>query len=374
MISIKHIYHSVLSPVNALWNTLGNTSGNALNNTLSNTLLLTSLLTAILLTGCQSTYEPLEGKQLKHSKQGNTIQINVNQVGYLVGGSKVAYISGESATGDVKLVEYQSGRVVERLSMVQHTNQNPDLPDIWKVDFSHINTLGAYVLVKGQVRSPVFEIGGAIYQSAITKLLRSYYLQRCGEPINDPVAKVSHKICHTKDSQLFRKLKGIEFPAALNLSTPIEIDTTGGWHDAGDFGKYVTTTAVSIGRVLSAFLSTDDFLRQLDLSLPDHQDAMPDVLTEMKHGLTWLLKMQHYTGVVFRKVGAKKWPSLGAPEKDRQQRYVYGVASDDTAKFAAVMALAARIYQEYDVQLAEQYQQAAELAWQYLIEHPSFFY
>ncbi|REL25335.1 glycosyl hydrolase family 5 [Thalassotalea euphylliae] len=332
-----------------------------------------ALVITVIVTGCQSTYESLEDKPLQLSEQGNVIQINVNQVGYFVTGSKIAYISGAQAEGEVKLVDYQTGRVVEQLTMAQHANQNPDLPNIWKVDFSHIKATGKYVLMKGKVRSPVFEIGSAIYQSTITKLLRSYYLQRCGEPIKDPVAKVSHKICHTKDSQLFRKLKGIEFPASSNLSTPIEIDTTGGWHDAGDFGKYVTTTAVSIGRVLSAFLSTDDFLRQLDLTLPDHQDSMPDVLTEMKHGLSWLLKMQHHTGMVFRKVGAKKWPSLGAPEKDRQQRYVYGVATDDTAKFASVMALAARIYQEYDVQLAEQYQQAAELAWQYLAEHPSFF-
>jgi len=326
------------------------------------------LLLLINLCACQNTYENLSDKHLSAVEANVESMISVNQVGYYIDGPKVAYLSNYGEQLQVKLVDFDTSKVVETLAFENVEVNNPDLPQMAKIDFSHINKNGRYVLVYKKVRSAVFTIDKTLYRTAITSLLRSFTLQRCGQSLNDKVSNLSHKVCHLDDSQLFRPLTGINFPKQKEVA----IDTTGGWHDAGDFGKYVTTTTVSIGRILSGFLSANHFMSKLQLSLKDHSTAMPDVLTEMKYGLTWLLKMQHESGGIYRKVAGKKWPSLGAPNKDLQQRFVYGVSTDDTAKFAAVMALAARVYQVYDDKLSLQYQKAAELSWQYLLANENF--
>jgi len=325
----------------------------------------------LFLTACQSRYENLSDLHLPSIVNSDTSHISVNQVGYYSERSKLAYISKFKTKRQVKLVDFETNQIIDLLTFKQVEVKNPELPLMAKIDFSHINRLGKYVLVYDKVRSPTFTIKKNLYEEALVSLLRSYTLQRCGQSLNDRASNLHHKVCHSKDSKFFRPLTGIDM-SMVNKASNLSIDTTGGWHDAGDFGKYVTTTTVSIGRVLSGFLSAKPFMSKLNLSLKDHTDELPDVLTEMKYGLTWLLKMQHQSGSIFRKVSGERWPSLGAPDKDVQQRFVYGVSTDDTAKFTAVMALAARVFQTYDSTLAKQYLRAAELSWQYLVANKHF--
>ncbi|NET09895.1 MAG: glycosyl hydrolase family 5, partial [Symploca sp. SIO2B6] len=66
-----------------------------------------------------------------------------------------------------------------------------------------------------------------------------------------------------------------------------------------------------------------------------------------------------------------EWPIGLGPSEDHQPRYVYGISTPETAKFAAVMALAARVYQEDQPELANHYQVAARQAWTFLERHPA---
>jgi len=321
------------------------------------------------LCSCQSSHERAATKSLTNNHE---TRISVNQVGYYPDWDKVAYISNYQQENIVKLVDTISNQVVARLKIEKVHNINKALPDRAKIDFSQVRTPGKYVLVYQEVRSPTFTIERTLYRPVITTLLRSYYLQRCGEALDDTLSKIHHSVCHINDSQLFRPLKGIVISQIESDKSTTEVDTRGGWHDAGDFGKYVSTTTVSIGRILAAYTLSNNWMAKLNLSIGAHEDSSPDVLTEMQYGLNWLLKMQTDSGAVFRKVAGKKWPALGAPNKDNQQRFVYGVATDDTAKFSATMALASRIYQKYDTELSERYIEAAELSWRYLETNPHF--
>ncbi len=336
---------------------------------MSNYSRLLILLMNILLFSCQTSDQVITDKLLTNGK--NT-QISVNQVGYYNSWDKIAYITNYHQSNEVKLVDTRSNQVIARLRIEKIENKNKALASRAKINFSKIRRPGHYVLVYEKIRSPQFSISNRLYQPVITSLLRSYYLQRCGVELDDELTKIKHGVCHLNDSVLFRPLNDIDFNGLETSKLPLKIDTQGGWHDAGDFGKYVSTTTVSIGRILSAYLSSSEVMTALNLSIYEQEGTLPDVLREMEYGLTWLLKMQHESGAVFRKVSGNKWPSLGAPNKDLQQRYLYGTATDDTAKFAATMALAARIYHSYDTVHAEQYMQAAEQAWQYLEENQSF--
>ncbi|NJR66930.1 MAG: glycosyl hydrolase family 5, partial [Leptolyngbyaceae cyanobacterium CRU_2_3] len=145
----------------------------------------------------------------------------------------------------------------------------------------------------------------------------------------------------------------------------------GGWHDAGDYGKYVATTAVTIGRILSLYEQRPQLFWDGQLAIPESGNGIPDVLDEMQFGLDWLLRMQRPDGAVYRKLSGTAWPIGLSPDEDQQSRYVYGVSTPETAKFAAAMAIAARVFQPLKTELAQPYQQAAEKAWSYLEQHPT---
>ncbi|MEM7592053.1 MAG: glycoside hydrolase family 9 protein, partial [Cyanobacteria bacterium P01_A01_bin.83] len=106
------------------------------------------------------------------------------------------------------------------------------------------------------------------------------------------------------------------------------------------------------------------------LAIPESDNSISDLLDEMKFGLDWLLKMQRADGAVYRKVAGEQWAIAIPPGADLQARYIYGISTPETAKLAAVMAIASRIYQSIDSDLAQTYLEAAESAWQYLQTQP----
>ncbi|WP_170940525.1 glycoside hydrolase family 9 protein [Pseudoalteromonas sp. NBT06-2] len=291
---------------------------------------------------------------------------SVNQVGYFIFGPKIAYITHFKFNKTIKLVNLDTQKVTQLKIKPLHFN-NSELSATAKIDFSQIQEPGEYILLINNIRSPKFKINQVIYSETITQLLRSFYYQRCGQSINDELFKINHKACHLKDAVLSRALYGVDIKNYSSFSA------VGGWHDAGDFGKYVATTTVSLGRVLSSYQDHPDILQKIDLSLNKPEGILPDVLVEMQYGLDWLLTMQYVNGSVFRKVAGKNWPSLMSPVEDVQTRYVYGISTEDTAKFAATMALAARIWIKFDRVKAETYFNAAQKAWQYLEQEQSYY-
>jgi endoglucanase len=137
-----------------------------------------------------------------------------------------------------------------------------------------------------------------------------------------------------------------------------------------DYGKYVATTAVTTGRLLSLYETYPDRFPDWQLTIPESGNGIPDLLDEMRVGLDWLLTMQRADGAIYRKLSGKNWPSIVAPDADNQPRYLYGISTPETAKVAAVMAIAARTYVPWQPQAAAQYLAASKRAWTYLQQHP----
>jgi endoglucanase len=236
------------------------------------------------------------------------------------------------------------------------------------IDLTAVRRPGRYQIQIGDLRSTSFMVaakGSHVYSELERLLLRSFYLQRCGVQLHDQApgatSGIHHAACHRSDGQL----------ADSSDAAAQSWDTTGGWHDAGDYGKYVATTAVSIGRILHAFERDPARFSLDDLGIPESGNGIPDVLDEMKIGLDWMLKMQRADGAVYRKVGGKQWPKKLVPELDEQSRYVYGVTSPETAKAAAAWALAARLIGKAYPREAALYLSAARRAWSWLEQQPA---
>lgn len=233
---------------------------------------------------------------------------------------------------------------------------------LYRVDFTSLQQPGRYVVQVGRLRSAPFTVGEAFLPPLFVTVARSYYLQRCGIAVDDPVTGLSHAVCHVQDALVRR--------ADAFAEANRRLDVTGGWHDAGDYGKYATTTAVTVGQLMLLYQLAPAAFPDGQLQIPESGNGVPDLLDEARVGLEWLLRMQRPDGAVYHKVGPLVWPGMISPERDRARRYVFGVTSQDTAKAAAAWAMGARLWRVHDPDFAGRLLAAARQAWRFLELHP----
>ena len=310
----------------------------------------------------------------------------VNQIGYTPNAQKIALALGAVRREDTlqfgsvaDIVDARRNVVVLRVAMSEPVIDAQSGDTVRQLDFSILSKPGLYAIRYGGVGSYAFRIGFDVYDSLFASMLRSFYLQRCGESINDALHSASHEACHLEDGVLAR--------ADAFHASGARIRAAGGWHDPGDYGKYVITTAVSVARLLSiaeeatekrieaktdaaaAHFSTRVSLGDA-LRIPESGNGAPDILDEARVGLRWLLTMQRRDGATYRKLSGAAWSELIAPDAERQTRFVYGVSSPETAKFAGAMAQAARVFRAFQPAFADSCLEAARRAWAYLQSVP----
>lgn len=286
-----------------------------------------------------------------------TDEILLNQSGFLTRGPKqiVVRSSGRVTGGLISfdLVECETGRVTGYATGKVVTTSDRR---VGTVDLSPIEARGTFCLRSGDVTSLPFRISDTPFDETERALARAFYLQRCGVALDDPETGLAHASCHRHD--------------ALSRKTHEPRNCTGGWHDAGDFGKYVATTSVVIGELLSLYEEDPARFKDGVLGIPESGDGEPDLLSEMRVGLDWLMKMQRPYGAFERKVSGNDWPSMTAlPDRDTQPRFAYGSSTADTAKAAAALAIAARVFETVDADAATGFLEAAEKAWEFLERH-----
>ncbi len=289
--------------------------------------------------------------------KANSQQIFVNQTGYLPYEEKYALAenSGNNIT-NAKLIDAVTGKSVFEITPAI---ENKTL----KLDFSDFNKTGSYKVKFANGVSYPFSISTSLYDKMLYSVAKSFYYQRCGTSVKDETGNIIHNQCHLKDGYVKR--------ADSSNEKDKFIDCTGGWHDAGDFGKYTASTATAAALLLSAFENSSK-LKTLNLKLENSNSAMPDMLTEIKYALDWLLKMQRADGAVYRKCSGEKWPGEILPEADTLKRYVFGISTQETGKFSAVMAMAYRVFKNYDRVFAVKCLNASVKSYNYLQNHPYY--
>lgn len=152
------------------------------------------------------------------------------------------------------------------------------------------------------------------------------------------------------------------------------VDATGGWHDAGDYLKFVITVGHSANLMLIAYQRHPEAFADGD------NNGTPDVLDEARIGLAWLLKMWDPShGVLYYQVGDVSDHNVGwrMPEGDDSNfppRPVWAVepgkGANVAGKTAAALALAASLWNDpansfYDPDLADTYLTAARQIYDY---------
>ena len=308
----------------------------------------------------------LAGGQARADVDSIRAGIRVDQVGYLPAWAKVALVPLPAPSASLAVIgekaelrEVGGGRVVWEGSVRPLEGAGKG----WgAADWSAVRAEGTYVLSVGALSSPPLRVAASAYDGALRLLLRSYFLQRCGVPLDDAETGLRHGPCHLEDGLTTRA--DAAGPAGRRLAA------AGGWHDAGDYGKYVATGAVAVAQLLAAFEACPALFPDGQLGIPESGNGRSDLLDEAAVELAWLLRMQRADGAAYSKLSGARWPDLVAPDGDTQPRYVYGVSTAGTAKLGAVMAFAARVYSPVDRAAAARYRAAALRAWRYLERHP----
>ncbi|RMH61583.1 MAG: glycosyl hydrolase family 5 [Zetaproteobacteria bacterium] len=285
--------------------------------------------------------------------------IVLNQQGYTPEAVKeVLIVHAPKPDGALRVLDLSSGKPLMRLE-AHAAARDPwaDQP-VWRLDVSALKS-GRYRIEGAGMRSPVLHVAHDVYRPLLRLLLRSYYLQRCGQAVADRETGLGHAACHQRDGRIAH--------ADRWHAAGTRVDAHGGWHDAGDFGKYIATASVTVARLLDAFEQDARLRGDGWLHIPESGNGLPDMLDEIAVELDWMLRMQRPDGAVYRKLSGKRWPPHGSPVGDRQPRFLFAPASSDTAKFAAAMAMAARIYLPFDHARAARYRHAALAAWDSLL-------
>lgn len=285
-----------------------------------------------------------------------------NSLGYLPDESKVALVSNEFNA--FELVDAKSKQVVFTGKAGDKVSQDDVAKTVWKADFSAFKTPGKYYLkTDAGIQSPVFSIDVDVYRPALVTSMRAFYLWRCGTAVEGEHNGIqySHEICHMEDGWL----------DSIGISNQ-QKNGTGGWHDAGDHGKYVVNAGITVGMMFMAWDHFNPALKNLDLDLPETAPGFPDFLKELKWETDWLLKMTYPdgSGRVSHKLTRTNFSGFIMPEDDHEKRYFTDWSSAATADFVAMMAQAARYFRPYDQAYADQCLEAARLSYRFLKENP----
>lgn len=281
--------------------------------------------------------------------------IFVNQAGYRPDDKKTAVMAFPCDSFEVVT---ENGEVVFSGKTEHYGGDEFSGDDVYTADFSSFDKAGCYRIKAEGKCSALFEIGEDIYHSVLKSTMKAFYFLRCGDGLCEKHAGVyKHGECHTEKAVLWE-------------DNSISLDVSGGWHDAGDYGRYVTAGACALAHLLNAYLMFPK-LEKLVLDIPESGNGVPDILNECRVELEWILKMQRPDGGVYHKATTKMHAPFVMPEDDKAQMYVFPVSSMAVADTAAICALAARIY-AFDKEFSGRLYKAAHLSYEWLENNPDF--
>ncbi len=319
--------------------------------------------------------------------------IQVNQVGYFPGLTKEATLSvdeGDSAAKEWTVYD-STGKAVLTGQTKGYAKDAASWTTSQIIDFSELTTEGTgyYIECDGKKSLP-FDIGTTMYDSLTTDAINYFYLNRSGIAIeessvanagkNDSKAALTRKAGHEPDVAMIADEWVFIYTAEPTYSQTK--DVSGGWYDAGDYGKYVVNGGVSMWTLANMYersLYNGDTSKWGDdgktvYNLPETGNGTPDILDELMWEAEFFLKMQREDGMVYHKMHDYKWTALGvmpyAEAEDEKtlavqfpKRIIKPATYAATLNTAAALAQLSRLLEDSNSAKASEYLAAAEKAY-----------
>lgn len=299
---------------------------------------------------------------------GRSEAVRVCQVGYLPDEAKFGMVIAPP-DGPAEIRRAKDGKVVLKVAA------GPAVPDadsgdtVHRIDFSALKTPGEYVLaVPGVGVSYPFQVGKDVFAHSFRLAMRGFTGQRATTAVSlaPDFPQFHFEAGHTAPAQFD--------PSSGRTGTR---DLSGGWYDAGDYGRYIVNSGITTGTLLWSYEMYGSKLRKLNLNIPESGGKIPDVLAEIKWNLDWMLKMQDDDGGVWHKATTAGFSGFIMPKADTAPMLIIGTGqapfknTTATADFAAVTAIAARLYRPFDATYADRCLEASRKAWAWAQANPN---
>ena len=284
------------------------------------------------------------------------IHVRVNQVGYRPGDPKIGLALTSQDLGGQPFevrTSWGEGRVLTG-KVGADRGRYGQFAHVYELDFSALAVKGRFLVRVAGGHSPVFAVAEDAHSGLLAKSLAFFRVQRCGD-----THPQGHGACHLRD--------GIAKGGPGDGSA---VRADGGWHDAGDYIKFLITSGYATNLLLATYV------RHPGAFPDDDGNRVPDLLEEARVGLEWMLKLwDSPKKVLYYQVSdASDHGTWRLPEQDREARPVWacepGRGANVAGKTAASLALAAVIWNDpgksyYDAGLVSTYLEAARQIYAY---------
>lgn len=302
-------------------------------------------------------------------------RIRINQIGYYPEQEKIAAVVEGVPSGDYLIRNVVSGEVAFKgnLSAPRSSDISPEKTRI--ADFSQFNIPGQYVMeVPGTGISYSFAIKEHIYSDPALWAMKSYYFQRSGTELPVEFVGAYARPAAILDDQV------MIHPSAASSRRPAGslINSSGGWYDAGDYGKYIVNSAFTVGMLLGFYEDHPEDASAMNLNIPESSNNTPDFLDEVMYNINWMLTMQDPDdGGVYHKLTSIVHDPFVSPEQQSTQRYVIYKGVTSSLGFAASLSQASRLmtpYQKDYPGMSAKMLQAAQRAYDWAKKNPDTLY
>jgi endoglucanase len=296
-------------------------------------------------------YIPLAATVLSLATVANAATAYINQIGYRPADPKeFALVDG---SGDIEIVN-AAGQTVLQVTPKASSYWAPSTQNVQLVDFTALTVPGTYSIKQGgQVLRSDLKIADKTFEDVTKAALKWYYYQRASMELEEQYAGQWKRAAgHTNSTVTLHNSTG----------TSGTIQSSKGWYDAGDYGRYIVNSGITTYTLLSLYEHFPEYFNTLKWNIPA-EGTLPDLLAEIKYNLDWMLTMQAADGGVYHKLSTLQFPGDVMPAKDTEKLYVIGKGTAASFDFAGVMAVAARVYQKYDAAFASTALEAAKKAY-----------
>jgi len=259
--------------------------------------------------------------------------IRVNQVGFLPEDYKTAIILSkipfEKHNFIIRSVENDTEVFADSINVLPF-ELNSEIKYSALIDFSSLKDSGEFYIEYQDSKSFPFKIDKSVFNPVRDSLSLFFKVQRCG-----PTNPLYHNVCHLQDAT-----------KVIGFTDSSAVDLTGGWHDAGDYIKFLYTTAFTTYMLLFSYeFEPEKFSFDLD------KDSVPDILQEAKIGIDFLLRCNFSDDAFITQVQDDRDHSVGwrLPENDKltfDRPAFVKMNKSQIGIYSAALAIASRIWKQ----------------------------
>ncbi len=275
----------------------------------------------------------------------------INQVGFRPSDPKEFSLVG--ASGNVEIQD-ASGKTVLTVTPGAASFWDASGQNVQLVDISKLTAEGKYsIKVGGQTLRQDLVVKNNTFADVYKAAIKWFYYQRASMALESAYAgKWARAAGHTNAT--------VELHNSTGASGTI--NSSKGWYDAGDYGRYIVNSGITTYTLLSLYEHFPEFFKTAKWNIPA-DGTLPDLLAEIKYNLDWMLTMQANDGSVYHKLTSLAFPGDVMPAQDNAKLYVIGKSAEAALDFAGVMAVAARVYKPFDATYANKCLDAAKKAY-----------